>query len=554
MNSLASIIKLLTVANNALDGLDELVKSRQPPALAAPDSDLPADGSDIAYKEGQFQVVRGHGGTIDQRVARIIRMARAGKRSARIQLLTAKTLNRKCNGEWCIAEKDHPKEIKAIFAMIRSKMRYMSDPRGVDTFRHPVRSIDDFNGGDCFVRGTLVLNDSHQLVPIESLRVGDKIWGRDRWSTVTKIWQKGILPTWRIKLNNGSPMRLTPSHKVWVASCDRHSKSKDGCSCRVAERRVHRITVRELRTGMVVLPGERVPFGKGELDAGRAYVEGLYLADGWHEGTRFSISGKDGHPKEAQKKRVEEICAALGISTKMSKKHIRIKDPEWTARVATMGSHAPQKHALSIDLTEGPALRMLEGIMADSGRNTHGRGRTFTTTSRELFLQTRVLLKMAGVTCSERYIVDHGGLGTNPIWRLQTRDNARPDGKAEKLLTVKGILRDDLALPCVDIETDDHYVWLPEADWVTSQCDDFTSALAACLEAAGFTTMVRVVAIKPAAPKAYGHILVLCGLPQRSPSKMIPLPLVPLDASVSMKPGWYPKERISGYKDFPVPA
>jgi len=158
-----------------------------------------------------------------------------------------------------------------------------------------------------------------------------------------------------------------------------------------------------------------------------------------------------------------------------------------------------------------------------------------------------------GFNDSERYIVDHGGLGTNPIWRLQTRDNKRPDGKAEKLLTVKEILRDDLALPCVDIETDDHYVWLPEADWVTSQCDDFTSALAACLEAAGFTTMVRVVAIKPASPKAYSHILVLCGLPQRSPNSMIPLPLVPLDASVGQKPGWYPRDRIAGYRDFPVP-
>ncbi len=143
--------------------------------------------------------------------------------------------------------------------------------------------------------------------------------------------------------------------------------------------------------------------------------------------------------------------------------------------------------------------------MADSGENSTA-GRTFTTTSRDLWLQTRVLLKMQGISCGERYITDHGGLGTNPIWRLQTRE-PRNDGQSNKLLRVKAITRDNLALPCFDFETDDHFVWLPEADWTTSQCDDYTIVIGGLLMSVGHRVKIRV--IQTEGEKSWNHVYLM---------------------------------------------
>lgn len=389
---------------------------------------------------------------------------------------------------------------------------YMFDPAGLEYVQTPWYTLLSEGSGDCFVQGTRVLRrEGHALVPIESLRSGDEIWGRDRWSSVERVWQKRVLPTYKVLLNNGSHMRFTPDHKVWVARCVRHAGHASPCSCPVGEREIHVEHVENLSPGMVVLQPAEVPFGVGEMDPDRAYIEGLYLSEGWAEGSRFAISGQDGCPKEQLKKNVEAICASLGISTHWHRKYIRVNDPEWTERLRGMGTHAPNKQALSLDLDREPALRFLEGIMADSGKNTNGGGRTFTTTSRELWLQTRVLLKMAGMTCGSAYIEEHGGLGKNPIYRLFVRE--KNPKRAMKLLRVKEVIRDGLELPCVDVTTDDHCVWLPEVDWTVHQCDDQSVATAALAMALGFRAAFRTVKGDPSRKDQWSHVYPVIGIP-----------------------------------------
>jgi hypothetical protein len=44
--------------------------------------------------------------------------------------------------------------------------------------------------------------------------------------------------------------------------------------------------------------------------------------------------------------------------------------------------------------------------------------------------------------------------------------------RSEKLLRVKSISREVEQVPCFDIQTDDHYVYVPSADVTVSNCDD----------------------------------------------------------------------------------
>jgi len=368
----------------------------------------------------------------------------------------------------CVQLATHPNIMPLYEYGRRGQVRYLPEPPGVELF-NGIKEVLREGGGDCFPQGTLVLTERMELVPVENLWVGAEIWGQDAWSTVEARQFKGMLPVDAIHMNNGSTVCLTPDHHVYVLRCPRHDEDrKTPCTCTPDARVRERVRVAELRPTMVLAQPARIPFGSEEQDPERAYIEGLYISDGWSDRpSRFAVSGQDGKPKEKQKREVERICQRLGIHTRWHRKYIAVNDGDWALRMQRMGGYAPKKHALSINLTEGPAIALLRGIMADSGRNTNGSGRTFTTTSRRLTTQVRLLHKMCGVYASYRYIEDHGGLGTHPIHRLGVRDPNR-----QKLLRVKSITRRAFEMPCWDIQTSDHRVYLPEHDVTVSQCDD----------------------------------------------------------------------------------
>lgn len=397
---------------------------------------------------------------------------------------------------WAIARlkaagnpKDNVGRASALLAAVRKEKIWVPDPVRTEMMQGAHLTLGGmFEGGDCFAEGTLLLTDRHELVPIEQIQVGQRIWGLDRWVRVEAAVSKGVLPIDVVTLNNGSQLRLTADHHVNVLICPRHPYPKEGqahCSCPAHARVAERMRVGDLKPGMVLPSPERLPFGEHQdLSPERAYIEGLYLADGWCEDSRFAISGKDGCPKEEQKREVQSLCERMGIATSWQDRYLRVNDRTWTDRLRLMGSHAPDKHLLSLHLNAAQTSETLRGIMADSGLNACG-SRTLTTTSRLLAVQARVLHKMLGISCGWAFLENHGGLGKNPIWRLSTRRNTRSDGRAPWLLRVREVAHKVVDVPCYDIQTEDHNVYLPEHDVTVLNCDDLTIAylsayLAAC--------------------------------------------------------------------------
>jgi hypothetical protein len=443
--------------------------------------------------------------------------------------------------------RDDQCEIERVWDFMVLNFRYVYDPADEDTFQTLKVSLTS-GGGDCFPEGTLLLRDDYTLVPVEDLKPGMRIWGRDRWSDVTNQWCKGIRPVTAVRMNNGSWMHLTEDHKVYVAVCPRHNNrapETSPCSCPVTDREIVRLPVAELQPDMVLLQPREIEAADGDATPEAlawAELTGLYLSDGWCDGSRICIAGKDGHPKEAQKRRVIELGKILGFNTSWHERYVRVYGNELVERFAPLGRHAPNKSLSRLDWPKEQAVVLLAGIMADSGANTHGAGRTFTTTSRALAVQTRVLHRLQGVSCGWAHIENHGGLGTHPIWRLTTRptDGAR----AEKLLRVKEIVRDIQEATVYDISTDDHYVYLPEHDVTVSNCDDAAIALAALLKQLGFYVIARVISTEDD-PEVWAHIYPLVGLPKDNPTHWIALDLtvegyIPGDE--------YPK--IANHQDF----
>lgn len=427
-----------------------------------------------------------------------------------------------------LASKDYVSEYLALYNCLLQRTRYMRDPRRTELVKAPYIISKQILAGhrpslDCLPGDTLLLRNGYTFVPIADIRVGEKIWGYDKWSTVEATAYKGILPVDSVRMNNGSTFAATRDHLVYVRTCRIHpaawgTGTGSPCSC---DTEMTRVPVGDLQPGMVLTQPERLPFGDVEMDLGRAYVEGLYISDGWHQNTSFAISGQDGCPKEEQKREVEQICARLGITTSWYRKAIHILDREWTHRMHLMGGHAPEKHALDINLAEAEAASLLRGIMADSGANTNGDGRTFTTTSYQLMLQTRILHKMFGVSCGETFISNHGGLGKNPIWRLFVR--AKQDARRAKFLRVKSIERAVAEVPVYDIQTDDHFIYLPHADVTVSNCDDMSQWLAAAILSVGGNAQFATVAFQRMMFEGqvqYSHVFT-CAIEPRARTRIV---------------------------------
>jgi hypothetical protein len=113
-------------------------------------------------------------------------------------------------------------KMQALLDAFRAKVPYIADPVMGEFMATPnqLLCLDEGGlciiGGDCFPEGTLLLRDDFEFVPIELIKVGERIWGYDKWSEVTQKWAKGVLPVDAIKMSNGSTMHLTADHKVYV--------------------------------------------------------------------------------------------------------------------------------------------------------------------------------------------------------------------------------------------------------------------------------------------------------------------------------------------------
>jgi hypothetical protein len=383
-------------------------------------------------------------------------------------------------------------QAQAILDAIRKRTVYVQDPINTEMIVKPKTTLCLEDGklcipaADCFPQGTLLLRDDFEFVKIEDIGIGDRIWGYKGWTTVENKWFKGELEVDAVSMTNGSTMLLTGDHKAYVRRCTKHRLADNvRCSCPDENFEIVRVPVSDLNEKDELIQPDKIDFGTGEMDPDRAWIEGLFVSDGWSSNNAsFEISGQDGCPKEENKRKVQELCERWDIPTTWHRKYISVKDRGWTLRMQQMGPRAKFKHALSINLQEAPAAKLLEGIMADSGKNTAGDGRTFTTTSHELMVQTRVLHRMFGKSCGHSYIVDHGGLGENPIWRLTVRGTPKP-GWRVKRLQVRQIDKNVGTRMCWDIATSDHFVYLPEHDVTVSNCDDRIVAYCAVLMSLG---------------------------------------------------------------------
>ena len=405
--------------------------------------------------------------------------------------------------------RDDKCELMAIYDFVKRNIRYTGDVTNKDTFQSAWVTMQ-IAGGDCLPLSTQLLRSDYRIVSLAEIKAGDRIMEDGRWTLVQDKWITGEKPILAFVLNNGSVLRGSPTHKLFL---------RDGTEIRAKDVGVGDF----LQTPQEALPTAQEQFATAGLTpADFAWLLGVYIADGWHEEYRFAISGKDGHPKEAQKRRVERMMKAAGIGTRWDKRYIAINDPGLTTLMSVCGGHAPEKRVPRLAITREEIGPLLEGLRADSGTATSGTV-VHGTTSPVLALQLRVLYRMLGQSVHIKRVDDHGGLGKNPIYRVTVRKRPEEYTHGHKAYRdgarVKAILREPPTV-CADITTETGKFWLPESDVMVHNCDDHAIMTSVLAMVNGFTPKFRITSNYGS---SWDHIYSIVGLPKLEPRSWIAL-------------------------------
>ena len=431
----------------------------------------------------------------------------------------------------CAAQNDAC-EVQAVWNFLVANVRYVLDPDGYDLFCTLRRTLEA-GAGDCFPVDTLVLYESGEMGPIGAVEVGDRIYDGERFVEVLKTWDRGHKTIHAMKLNNGSTLALSNNHKV--ARVPRKNP-KSASSASGAYGSEERIAVADLRIGDDLLQPRHFTFGSQHLDPDDAFLVGMYLAEGCKTrkhasaemGSYLSLSGVPG--RKGGREELERILDTRGVAYQKRPRDISIKT-SLIPILAEMylGRTAIDKHLPHLDWDEETVGHILRGLELDSGLATNRKNRVFSSISRTLALQYRVLKRMQGFATGVTRLVDHGGAGNNSIYRVTVRVNDRFRPWAR----ITGIEELPQTQPCVDIMTTSGKVYLPEADVITYQCDDATVAFASLLRALGFANVfARVVSTDG---KRWAHVYPVVALPKSGSIRRI----VPLDITVAGSvPGW----------------
>lgn len=422
-----------------------------------------------------------------------------------------------------VARRDYRGEAQALLSHVQQNYRYTRDPwtsAGLDRVSHAVVTMRR-GGEDCIPGRTLVLTGDYALKPLAEVCVGEKVIARDgAVATVTQKWDKGMKKCLFFVLNNGSVLAATPDHKMLVV--DKHGS--------VTEKRAGDLRVRD-----ALLKGKTriAPVRQDDQDRLDDFkFMGYYAADGWvnvEEGSpdRIGIAGKDGGPKEAQKEWVISLCQRRGWKYYRNARYVTISDGRAVAMVKEhCGRLARGKRIpLSPDMSFGEAQALYEGLMADSG--VHKGCRCYSTCSPLLAVQARVLMHMLGFECFIRKVVNHGGFGLDPIYRVHERKKRRPP------LFIKEI-HDGNVEHVFDIETTAGSFYLPEHDAVVHNCDGLSVLLASLASSVGFPYAFRTVGTDRSKPDEFSHVYVMLHVADRG--------WIPADPSFEQPLGWEPAQ------------
>jgi intein/homing endonuclease len=284
---------------------------------------------------------------------------------------------------------------------------------------------------------------------------------------VIQKWDKGKKKVLKIHLSSGTILECTPEHKLFIKK----------------DEQIQEIKAKDLFEGdELYYKNTLKPLTYSDYDVDYLRLIGLFVADGWTttEGKskrihRMYISGKDGFPKEIQKKWIAEWCEKNGIKYTLFKRYIHIRNKLLAQEAFKFGQHAKNKNLTKeyLQLESTQIYALLDGLSADASKYPEkDKGSIiYGTISRRLATQIRILYRLLGEQLYVKWWTKHGGLGKNPICRLHNR------GSIKNLPVFVKKIEEGEEKQVYDIETGNKGIYLPEHDIIVHNCESESLAI-----------------------------------------------------------------------------
>ena len=404
---------------------------------------------------------------LGDRIKHLRAIVQEGKRDPVVYAFARSAISKKCGRDWCVPEKDNAAEMRALFAALRKQVRYTSDIAGVDSYQK-ARNTLKLRTGDCIPEGSLLLRSDGVMVTIEDVSEGDVIFDGNGWAKVTKWWDKGVQDVRAISLNNGGVFVSTGGHRMFRVP-------RKGSACDAEE-----VLAEDLSLGDDLLQPREMAFSETcDLNLDLAFLLGVYLAEGSVrrrrvDGTIACVAFAGVPEGKGFRERVAEVGNRLGFSVTEAGREVYLTDGGDTLHklINGRGTKALAKNLPHVQWSQDTAEAILSGLNADGGVATNGTTFVFSTISPTLAVQYRLLHRILGRSCSVKKVDEHGGLGSNPVYRVTVRANNRRRPWAR----IRSIA-DAGQAHVYDIETDSSRFYLPLQDIVVHNCDEYLRTL-----------------------------------------------------------------------------
>ena len=358
--------------------------------------------------------------------------------------------------EW--AEKLHLKGgVPAMFEFARANVSYNKDPIIMDTLRMPdvlLQRIakNGFAQGDCIpITEKVIVIDKegkYKIIEIGELKNSYRDYKALSYNFDAKKWEfqpilayldKGVKKVYEVKLRNGFSVKCTEEHELFVVERESY---KYGDPRKYAIKKMKLSFLKDLfdyrresaeEMNLAIAMAKKIPIlNKIKINPNKAYIYGMYAAEGWAEKSHVCISQDD----TTNMFKLSTALSKSNINYSKSKRNIHsylsMKDSTLKEELKQFGSNSRNKCIPEwlFSANEEAIRKFMEGeIDGDAwkpSRTGHERARIIksivATTSDKLKDGIHFMDMLLGVTNSVYYQKNHQGAGKDitkrNIWRI----------------------------------------------------------------------------------------------------------------------------------------
>lgn len=425
-----------------------------------------------------------------------------------------------------VAPHDYFGEMRAIQRWVQDNIRYIFDPRDIEYFQTPRRTMKD-RAGDCLAgdeKILMVINGLYQMVPIRDI---GKIWNAPNVFALSynfdkKIFEnkkitcwaeKGIKDVFDVRFRNGHTVRMTETHSFPMIT-DRKTITE-----KINLTNIDKVKLKDIVYDKKISShpqhiffAHKIP-SLDKIEIINPMLDGLYVSEGWCEHNRVGIAGKKGYSDE-QREEIINWCNSVGVPPGIGNRMIRFnvgKDNINHFKGMGTNAHRKQFHNeyMSSSVDDIKELLRWYGEGDDTQRRENGSGCIFSshnTVSDKLRDQLCILNAILGIprTYTPSHMTDrkftmngknYSYPGVHIIHRLNEFANEKWVNKHHVfenlgLLGIKSIIPAGKEMTYDITVEDNHNFVLAPSMVITHNCDDLSVLTSSLLESIGYTTSI----------------------------------------------------------------